>query len=73
MSNFIATPWTVPLQAPLSMGFPGQEYWNGLPFSSSGDLSDLGIKPAFALAGGFFTTEPLGKPLLNIYYLTNIY
>ena len=29
-----ATPWTVPCQAPLFMGFPRQEYWTGLPFSS---------------------------------------
>ena len=27
-----ATPWTVAQQAPLSMGFPRQEYWCGLPF-----------------------------------------
>ena len=27
------TPWTVALQAPLSMGFSRQEYWSGLPFS----------------------------------------
>ena len=32
-------------QAPLSMGFPRQEYWGGLPFSSPGDLPDPGIKP----------------------------
>ena len=36
--------------------------WSG-PCSPSGDLSDLGIKPSSpALAGGFFTTEPTGKP-----------
>ena len=33
-------------QAPLSMGFPRQEYWSGLPFPSSGDIPDPGIKPA---------------------------
>ena len=32
MSNFFATPWTVAHQAPLSIGVPRQEYWNGLPF-----------------------------------------
>ena len=40
-----ATPYTVAYQAPLSMGFPRQEYWSGLPFPSSGDLTDPGIKP----------------------------
>ena len=40
-----ATPWTVARQAPLSMGFPRQEYWSGLPFPSPGDLSNTGIKP----------------------------
>ena len=39
------TPWTVAHQAPLSMEFPRQEDWNGLPFSSPGDLPDPGIKP----------------------------
>jgi len=41
-----AIPWTVACQAPLSMGFSRQEYWNGLPFPSLGDLSDLGIDPS---------------------------
>ena len=40
------TPWTVAHQAPLSMGFPRQEYWSGLPFPIPGDLLDPGIKPA---------------------------
>ena len=48
-------PWTVARQAPLSMGFPRQEYWNGLPFRSAGDLANPGIEPTSpALAGGFF-------------------
>ena len=37
--------WATAHQAPLSMGFSRQEYWNGLPFSTSGDLPDPGIKP----------------------------
>ena len=37
------TPWTVARQVPLSMGFPRQEYWSGLPFSSPGDLPGPGI------------------------------
>ena len=32
MSNSFMTPWTVAHQAPLSLGFSRQEYWNGLPF-----------------------------------------
>ena len=39
------TPWTVAREAPLSMGFPRQEYWSGLPFSSPGDLPDQGSNP----------------------------
>ena len=63
MSDSFVTPWTVAHQASLSMRFPRQEFWSGLPFPSPGDLPDLGIKPASPeLAGGFFTTEPPGKP-----------
>ena len=40
-----------------------QEYWSGLPFPSPGGLPNPGIEPdSAALAGGFFTTEPAGKP-----------
>ena len=60
------TPWAVAGQVPLSMGFPRQEYWSGLPFPSPGDFPDPGIEPKSlispALAGRFFTTEPPGKP-----------
>ena len=46
--------------ASLSMGFPRQEYWSGLPFPSPGDFLDPGIEPAFpVMADGFFTTGPL--------------
>ena len=37
--------WTVACQAPLSMGFPRQAYWTGLPFFSPGDLHDPGTEP----------------------------
>ena len=51
-------------QSSLSMGFPRQEYRRGLPFPSPGDLPDSGIElTSPPLAGGFFITEPLGKPL----------
>ena len=43
--RFFATPWIIACQAPPSVGFPRQEYWNGLPFPSPGDLPDPGIEP----------------------------
>ena len=59
----LETPWTLACQASLSMGFPRQEYWSGLPFPSPGYLPNPGIEPMSpALAGGFFTAEPPGKP-----------
>ena len=49
------TAWTAACQAPLSMGFPEQEYWIGLPFPFPRDLPDPGINfRSPALAGGFF-------------------
>ena len=80
MSNSFATPWTVARQAPLSMGFPSQEYWSGLPFPSPGDLPDPGINASPVLAGRFFITEPPGKPVcmymfvqIYILYISKIY
>ena len=59
--QLFTTLWTATHQAPLSMRFPRQEYWSGLPCPPPGDLPDPGIKPASltspALAGGFFTTS----------------
>ena len=58
---FFVTPGTVACQAPLSMGFPRQEYWSGLPFPFPGDLPDPAIEPTSlespALVGGFLTTS----------------
>ena len=52
------------------MGFSRQEYWSGLPCPPPGDLPDPGVKPRSpappALAGGFFITEPPGKPLNTV-------
>ena len=39
------TSWTGARQAPLSMGFPRQEYWRGLLFLPPGDLPDPGMEP----------------------------
>ena len=59
------TPWTVAHQGPLTTGFSRQEYWSGLPFPSPGDPPDPGMEPASpALAGGFFTTERQGSPVI---------
>ena len=56
------TTWTAAHQASLSMGFPRQEYWSGLPFPSPGALPDPGLDPASpVLADGFFTAEPPGS------------
>ena len=41
----LCNPWTIACQGPLSMGFPWQEYWSGLPFPPPWDLPDPGIKP----------------------------
>ena len=49
--------------APLSMGFPRQEYWSGLPFPSPGDFPDPGIEPGSpALQADALPSEPPGKP-----------
>ena len=65
-AQLFATPWTIAHQAPLSMEFSRQEYQSGLPFLSPGDLPRQGIEPVSptspALAGRFFTNEPLGSP-----------
>ena len=54
------TQWTITCQAPLSMEFPRQECWSGLPFPSPGDLPNPGMEPTFLVApvlvSGFLTT-----------------
>ena len=67
--RLFATPWAVARQVPLSMEFPKQEHWTGLPFLPPANLPDPGIKPISlvspALAGRLFNTEPPGKPFLG--------
>ena len=46
--QLFATPWTVALRAPLSLGFSQQKYWCELPFASAGDLPNPGIEPMSA-------------------------
>ena len=63
--RLFATPQTVAHEAPMSMGFSRQEYWNGLPFPPQGDLPDPGMGPISplspTLAGRFFTTVSPGN------------
>ena len=56
------TIWTVAYQAPLSMEFSRQEYWNGLPFPSPGHLPDPGIKSgSLSLQADSLLSELPGK------------
>ena len=63
------TLWTTAFQAPLSMGFSRQEYWNGLPCPPPGDLPDSGIEPVSCIsciAGGFLTAkDPQNSKLVS--------
>ena len=57
--RLFAAPWTATYQAPPSMGFSRQEYWSGLPFSSPGDLPNLGIESRSPiLQADALTSEP---------------
>ena len=64
--RLFATPWTIAHQALLSMGFPRQEYWNGLPFPPPGYLPDPEIEPTSPVSPALqeicLPTEPPGKP-----------
>ena len=58
-----ATPWTVACQPPLSMGFPRQEYWHGLPFHFQGHLPNPGIEHgSHALATDSLPLSHQGSP-----------
>ena len=62
--------WTVARQAPLSLGFPRQEYWSELPFTPSGNLPNPGLN--LHLLGflhwqvGTLPLAPPGKPLSSL-------
>ena len=63
VSDFV-TPWTTAHQAPLSMELSKQKYWRGLPFHSSGNLPNPGIKLGSpGLHTGFLLSESPGKPI----------
>ena len=67
--GLFATLWTIASQAPLSMGFPRQEYWCGLPYPSPGNLPDPGIEPESLtspeLGSRFFTSSVTREALLK--------
>ena len=63
----LATPWIIACHSSLSMGFPRQEYWSGLPFPSLGDLPNPRIEVGSpALQAGSLLTEPPGKPICDL-------
>ena len=58
----------------LSMEFSRQEYWNGLPFPSPGDLPEPGINPGSpALQANSLASEPPGKPLIMHYFVFDVW
>ena len=70
--------WNYSPRAPLSVGFSRQEYWNGLPCPSSGNLPNSGTEPtslkSSALIRRFFTTRAIWEaPLAHRKSLINIY
>ena len=71
------TSWIVAHQAPLSMGFPTQKHWSGLPFPPPGNLPNPGTRPmslvSSTLADGFFNTALPGKSLLCLNSLYAIF
>ena len=73
---YFATPWTLAHEAALSMGFSRQEYWNGLPRPSLGDLPNPGIESMSlmspALAGRFFTTSTTWEALVGLWIRINL-
>ena len=76
--RLFATLWAIACQAPLSMGFSKQDYWNGLLCSPSGDLPDPGIEPGSLMSPawqvGSLPLEPHGRPMQdNGLYLNHHY
>ena len=60
------TPGTVAHRAPLSVGFPRQQYWSELPFPSPGDFPNPGTEPRSpALQADSLLSEPPGKPKIQ--------
>ena len=68
----LVTPQTVVCQPPLSMGFPRQEYWSGLPFPSPGNLLDLGIEPTSPAFQAFSSYHWATRGYVYVYMLIEI-
>ena len=65
--QLFVTPWTATSQAPLSMGFSRQDYWNGLSCPPPGDLPNPGIEPrSLRLQVDSLPSEPPGKSLWSL-------
>ena len=62
MSDSFAIQWTAAHQTALSMGFPRQKYWGGLPFPSSGDLLNSGTELASSALAGGLSVSHRGSP-----------
>ena len=63
------TPWTVAHQAPLSMGFPRQEYLRGLPFPPTGVLPNPDIKlQSLVFQADSLPSESPGKPFIYLFF-----
>ena len=72
VSDSFSTPWTVALQASLSIGFPRQEYWGWVAISFSRRSSQPWDRTLVScIAGRFFTAEPPGKPPTVLYQSMN--
>ena len=67
--QLFVTLWTVTCQAPLSVRFPRQDYWSGLPFPSPADLPDPNIEPMSpALQTASLPLTPPGKTIIRKYW-----
>ena len=67
MSDSLWPWWTIICQAPLSMRFSRQEYWNGFPFFSSENLPNSGITPeSLTMQADSLPSEPAGIITCNL-------
>ena len=71
----LATPWTAACQVPLSMEFCRHKHWSRLPFGTSGELPNSGIKPSslvsLALAGEFLTISTTREKKMSYKRMTS--